>query len=358
MARPNFSKHEAAPPQSAPDSQYSDTSSSSRKPIAPNWLNHWSRRRKGEVWGFVGFYVADEARREEFEEEVRRIIGIQFGGAGSELPDYDDARAKFEIRWIEHNGAVAADADTLRKRYAEMRPDLPSGLAQELFLCATPEAVDSVLAPDTTDRPTAASKWWRADAPFLVAIAADTDPGLEEGHEERDWFRPVFKVAAETLVEELWWLLDSDIMPLRRITRYTKGHGERDAELEDIDLALAGLNTVDPSVYWVAEHAFEKQQFRDAVEWRAAGETAGGTTLTAEAAPFTVVFDTNEICQGNWPPVTFLSSTIVRGWAGHIDDVFTGLGRTVYVVLNNANIGDLRECDADFNWYEEYVVVG
>ncbi|KAI0107412.1 hypothetical protein F4776DRAFT_645167 [Hypoxylon sp. NC0597] len=235
MPRPNFNKQAA---EGEKGSSPALPSSSSRKPIAPNWLKHWSRRRRGQVWGFIGFRAADEARWEEFDEEVRRIIELQFESAGSELPDYEEARAKFEIRWIEDDGAVAADADALRKRYAELRPDLPSGLAQELFLCAMPEAVDSVLTPDTADRPTAGSRWWRADAPFLVAVAANSDPGLEEGHEERDWFRPVFKVAVETLVEELWWLLDSNIMPLRRITRHTRGLGgqtETDSDgLDDI----------------------------------------------------------------------------------------------------------------------------
>ncbi|OTA55850.1 hypothetical protein K449DRAFT_387887 [Hypoxylon sp. EC38] len=211
--------------------------SSSHKPIAPNWLKHWSQRRKGQVWGFVCFRATGETRWKAFEEEVRRIIDVQFESAAAlEFSDYEDARAKFEIRWIEDDRASTADADVLRKRYAEMRPDLPSGLAQELFLCATPEAVDSVLTPDAADRPTADSKWWRADAPFLVAVAADSDPGLEEGHEERDWFRPRFKVAAETLVEELWWLLDSDIMPLRRITRYTRGlGGQAETDGDDLD---------------------------------------------------------------------------------------------------------------------------
>ncbi|XXH02562.1 hypothetical protein Hte_008939 [Hypoxylon texense] len=223
---------------SSSSSSPSPSSSPLRDLIAPNWLKHWSRRRKGQAWGFVGFVAAGEARRAELEEEVRRIVDVRFDGAGSELPECRDARTKFEIRWVEDDGAIAADADALRERYAKLRPDLPSGLAQELFLCATPEAVDSVLTPDTADRPAALPKWWRADAPFLVAVAADSDPGLEEGHEERGWFRPVFKVAAETLVEELWWLLDSGIMPLRRITRYTRGYGElgRQAESDSDDL--------------------------------------------------------------------------------------------------------------------------
>jgi hypothetical protein len=40
----------------------------------------------------------------------------------------------------------------------------------------------------------------------------------------------VFKVAAEVVVDELWWLLDSDMMPLRRIIRGVKGVGGEEAE--------------------------------------------------------------------------------------------------------------------------------
>ncbi len=93
MPRPDVSK-QPAPPQSAPapDSQYFDALSSLHKPIAVNWLKHWGQRRKGQVWGFVGFRAADKARWNEFEEEVRRIIDIQFESAGLELPDLEDIR--------------------------------------------------------------------------------------------------------------------------------------------------------------------------------------------------------------------------------------------------------------------------
>jgi len=47
----------------------------------------------------------------------------------------------------------------------------------------------------------------------------------------------------------------------------------------------------------------------------------------------------------------------VRGWAGNINDAFTGLlGRTTDQGLSNANMVNLQVCDADFNTYKEYVV--
>ncbi|KAI1127424.1 hypothetical protein F5Y10DRAFT_278108 [Nemania abortiva] len=208
------------------------TPSSMGSIIVPNWLKHWERRRRGQPWGFVAFRAAcyeDEARWTEFKMEVQRIIDIQFervATTGSEIPYFKDARETFAIRWVEDDASVTLNADALREKYNEMRSDIPSAFSQELFLCATPESVDSVLITDASDRPTADSAWWRAGAPFLVAVTADGDPGLEEGHEERGWFQPVFKVAIETVVEELWWIVDSDIMPLRRLTRYMRGQDE------------------------------------------------------------------------------------------------------------------------------------
>ncbi|KAJ8117574.1 hypothetical protein ONZ43_g4181 [Nemania bipapillata] len=227
----------------------------------PNWLKHWSRRRRGQPWGFVAFRAAcrdDEARWEEFKLEVQRIINIQFERVSkpeSKPPDFEEARENFEIRWIEDDTTISLNADAFRSKYAELRPNLPSGLSQELFICATPESVDSVLAVKTSNRPTADSAWWRSNAPFLVAVTADSDPGLEEGHEERSWFQPAFKVAIESMVEELWWLIDSDMMPLRRVTRYTKGHGE---------LGVAGLNDSDglEDIWWTIAPSPERLQKR------------------------------------------------------------------------------------------------
>ncbi|KAF2966776.1 hypothetical protein GQX73_g6779 [Xylaria multiplex] len=124
-------------------------------------------------------------------------------------------------------------------------------------------------------------------------------------------------------------------------------------------VGIIGLTTLDPDVDWVAEHVFEKQEFRDAVQFMTAGETATGSSLAAGAAPFAGVFDSGGIFQDNWPTTTFPSLTIVRDWAGNINDAFTGLlGRTTDAGLNNAHMINLQVCDADFNRYKEYVVAG
>ncbi|KAL3292533.1 hypothetical protein RB213_014182 [Colletotrichum asianum] len=199
----------------------------------PNWLKHWSERHKGQTWGVVAFRTAsydDPQRWEAFVKEVGRTVDIPFQRAVEEgnvpeasMESIEEARSKFEIRWIEDVALADESADELRARFDDLKPVLPAGMSDKVFLVASDEAVASVLDLEEAKRPTTKSKWWRPSAPFLVVVAVDPDPGLEEGHEEREWFRPVFKVAAEVVVEELLWLLDSDIMPLRRITRSVKG---------------------------------------------------------------------------------------------------------------------------------------
>lgn len=53
-------------------------------------------------------------------------------------------------------------------------------------------------------------------------------------------------------------------------------------------VGITGLTTLDPNVDWVAEHVFEKQEFRDALEHMTAGTTPSGQALTAGAAPFSI----------------------------------------------------------------------
>ncbi|KAJ3955204.1 hypothetical protein N0V92_008288 [Colletotrichum tropicale] len=199
----------------------------------PNWLKHWSKRNKGQTWGILAFRAAsydDSQRWEAFVKEVGRIVEIPFQMAVEEgnVPDesmksIQGASSKFEIRWIEDVALAEASADNLRARFDDLKSNLSAGMSDKVFLVASDEAVTSVLDLEEAERPTTKSKWWRPSAPFLLVVAVDPDPGLEEGHEEREWFKPIFKVAAEVVVEELLWLLDSDIMPLRRITRSVKG---------------------------------------------------------------------------------------------------------------------------------------
>ncbi|KAK3299585.1 uncharacterized protein B0H64DRAFT_102378 [Chaetomium fimeti] len=232
-------------------SEAAPSGSESAKPAStPDWLRNWRRRHRGQKWGFVAFRTVlygDEEGWDGYKKRLDGIVSMAFEREGGGLEDWEQAKDNFELRWIEDPELAGADAMALRGRYEELGKDLPAGLSQCLFLCASQEAVDSVTSLDEDDLPTLESVRWRPTAPFLLAIAADANLGLEEGHEEREWFKPVFKVAAETIIDELWPLVDSIGMPLRRITRHVKGSSElgpeetADAgeELEDIWWTMA-----------------------------------------------------------------------------------------------------------------------
>lgn len=233
----------------------------------PNWLRRWRKRSQpgSDVdggtnwpWGFVVFCVGayggihdpdrqDPTRWDEYKNQIETLVRLPFQhhgeGTSTVSPvDYHDAAAGFELRWVEDEALAGADAAVLRTRYTEMRGSLPSGLAQDVFLCASNEAIASVVDSGGVAHPTTGGTRFCPDGPFLLALAADGDTGLEEGHEEIGWFKPVFRVAVETVADELWWLVDSQAMPLRRLTRFVQGSGElsgevsrtEDAELERI----------------------------------------------------------------------------------------------------------------------------
>jgi hypothetical protein len=209
----------------------------------PRWLQYWQKHCGSErgQWGFAAIRTTcydDETRWHEFKTRFQKVVEMPFSyDADSREPGVAEAKATFQILWIENDPRQldGANVATLRNTYADLRPDLPAGLSQNVFLWISSDVVESILGND--DDTAAAevpqpslTKRWRPSAPYVLAVAADADPGLEEGHEERRWFRPVFKVAAEVLVDEFWWLLDSNMMPLRRITRGVKGVGDEEAE--------------------------------------------------------------------------------------------------------------------------------
>jgi hypothetical protein len=103
----------------------------------------------------------------------------------------------------------------------------------------------------------------------------------------------------------------------------------------------------------------EKQEFKTALEYMAAGVTPLGNALKAGAVPFQQVFGANGIFQQNWPTSTFTTEAFTHTWQGNINDFFTGiLGRTSDAGLNNRFLENLQVCDRDFNVYKEYMVKG
>ncbi|CAN9262460.1 unnamed protein product [Alternaria alternata] len=246
-------------------------------PPPPDWLKTWRKRAGGNgggAWGFVAFCTSSaiaampESDVAKFHTRVREMAEIPIQKAleeeGQPANEIDEARRSFEIRWVEVDdddedvkgekgkGEVETGEDWVEKAragYRAMRESgvLPSGLDLPVFLCASPAAVASVLRTSPAEVKEAhegKSRWRSGDVPFLLVAAAETEQGIVEddddddddddeeeeeeeetkvGGGERSWFKPVFKAAAEVLVDELWWIVAEQMMSLGQMTRFVRG---------------------------------------------------------------------------------------------------------------------------------------
>ncbi|KAJ6779624.1 hypothetical protein PWT90_05638 [Aphanocladium album] len=212
----------------------------------PDFIKRWKQWHGGGEVGFVTFRTAlydDEAKWNTCKERLSRILSLSFDRVvrwhrWHEYEEITEARPKFKLHWIEDKSLEGADAEALRARYLQLRErkELPRSMDHTMFFCASPQAVESVLSlEDEDDFPTVESKYWRNDAPFLLAVMEweQVDPHGEEEpydpddpHDERNWYKPVFKVPAEIVWSELWLYEDSSIGEPTRMTRNVKGSAE------------------------------------------------------------------------------------------------------------------------------------
>ncbi|KAJ8110734.1 hypothetical protein OPT61_g6494 [Boeremia exigua] len=199
-----------------------------------------------------------------FHARARELAEIPIQKAleeeGQPADEIAEARRSFEIRWVEvddiEEGAKGGEGkggegkgeagtrgdwvEKARVSYRAMRESgaLPSGLDLPVFLCASPAAVASVLRTSPAEVKEAhegKSRWRSGDVPFLLVAAAETEQGIVEEEDdeaeeevkvsdgERSWFKPVFKAAAEVLVDELWWVVAEQMMSLGQMTRFVRG---------------------------------------------------------------------------------------------------------------------------------------
>lgn len=242
-----------------------------RPPPPPlNWLKTWRKRTGGDVggaWGFVAFCTSSavaaipESDVAKFHTRAREMAEIPIQkaleGEGQAADEIAEARRSFEIRWVEvdddnedakgegkkgEEGTGGDWVEKARASYRAMRESgvLPSGLDLPVFLCASPAAVASVLRTSPAEANEAHDgkpRWRSGDVPFLLVAAAETEQGIVEeeddddeeeeetkvGGGERSWFKPVFKAAAEVLVDELWWVVAEQMTSLGQMMRFVRG---------------------------------------------------------------------------------------------------------------------------------------
>lgn len=221
-----------------------------RQQRPPEWLKTWRKRAGGGVWGFVAFCPSSavaamsESDVAKFRTRAREMAEMPIQKAEEEegqpaTDEIAEARRSFEIRWLVVDDDGEDWVEKARASYRAMRVSgvLPSGLDLPVFLCASPAAVASVLRTSLAEAKEAHEgkpRWRSGDVPFLLVAAAETEQGIveeddDEGAEtrvgggERSWFKPVFKAAAEVLVDELWWVVAEQMMSLGRMTRFVRG---------------------------------------------------------------------------------------------------------------------------------------
>ncbi|VUC37593.1 unnamed protein product [Clonostachys rosea] len=228
-----------------------EASSTPRPPLpTPDWLKTWKRFYRGRPWGFVAYRIGDTSiDHEEFQNRIKKIVELPFDAAveqGHVADEIAEARSTFEIRWVdpEDNGSsestegdttspgVVDPVERLRANYRALRESdgFPPGLHLPLFLCASPGAMASVLDMPPSSQPGTKSPRWRPGAPFLLVVAAedqqspvDDETGEPSGGGEKEWFKPVFKAAAEVLAEEMWWVAERQITSMGKLTRFIRG---------------------------------------------------------------------------------------------------------------------------------------
>lgn len=220
---------------------------------APDYLRQWRRHCNGGPWGFYAFRTAlygEDERWQEFKARFDTIVNIPFDQVvedhhGHEYEEVAEARKMFTVSWIEDEQLAGANADVLRKRYIQMKEDneVEGMLDLDMLLYASPEAVESILSPDPDDLPTTKTLAFRDEAPFLLAVLmeesmnsqSDDEPyDAKDPNDEANWYKPIFKVPVEVLVNELWMTMEDPIMELTQITRNVRGSTELGGELPEI----------------------------------------------------------------------------------------------------------------------------
>lgn len=211
----------------------------------PDFMKQWQKRHRGGSWGFVAFRTAlydDENEWAEFERRIQCILNVAFDQVvqqhrGHEYEEVAEARKSFKLQWVQDEELEGATAETLRKQYIEFTKNavVPVSMDYNMFLCASPEAVESVLSLDTDNLPTTKSSYWRDDAPFLLVVMKeetlnphgdDEEYDPADPHHESNWYKSVFKVPVEIVPDILWDLIDRDYISPTRITRGVKGSTE------------------------------------------------------------------------------------------------------------------------------------
>lgn len=198
--------------------------------LRPNWLTIYDRRCKGRAWGFVVIKAfksdGDDGTWTKFKLKLEEISRLPF--ALEKFHNVDEASSHWTLDWLEEDYEKQPDLDIkeLQTKFAShISAQSENFLSSKLFLVATQGVVSQVLKqamPDTE------AKRWRAGAPYILAL-----PG--EGSAK------AFRVASETLADELWVALEglessvSDISASVQPVSLVAGEGPAVDDIDDLE---------------------------------------------------------------------------------------------------------------------------
>ncbi|KAL2828494.1 hypothetical protein BDW59DRAFT_159698 [Aspergillus cavernicola] len=207
-------------------------------PSPPDLMRIWKGGHQGQPQGergFVGFgtraaaavaeWMAGSTGKgvEEFQDRVREIVEIPFGAAleeGQVAEEIGEARGMFEIRWVQlddeeeedkegEEDEIEEEADLVERLCARYRSMQESGTSPTVF--------PSQYFLLHLHQPPA----WRPGAPFLLAVSTEEEQGVVDDDPEAveqfgrskeiESFKPVFRVAVEMLVGELWPVVEEHL---------------------------------------------------------------------------------------------------------------------------------------------------
>ncbi|KZF20248.1 hypothetical protein L228DRAFT_262923 [Xylona heveae TC161] len=179
-----------------------------------------------EEWGFVVFQCTGYAKEQQqrwtaFRQRWDEIINEETSRHRGTSPRVDEAVRLIRFQWVSDPSLDGASMGQVAERYKNMH--LPRGLNNSICLAVTPASLDSVL---TSPLPSSAPRSKRAKIPYVVAVSKECiDPPThqeeEEEEEEEDIagqdFKGYFKVAVESLLQELFPIVALDITDLYKL---------------------------------------------------------------------------------------------------------------------------------------------
>ncbi|KZP28371.1 hypothetical protein FIBSPDRAFT_817236 [Athelia psychrophila] len=198
----------------------------------PNFMMAMSRHAHGKKddewpeWGFVGFRATygDEDAWGAFLKRFGEVLDETFDFYAS-VKGMAEVRAKFRVRWIEDPALDGAAPQEIGNRFRGME-HTDCFFPHSLCLSVTQKALESVL---TSPMPASAKLRWRPQIPFVLAVAAEcgeripNNPGDEDEEEAGDNFRGYFNVAVESLLDELFTIVVTDMSAPYEFGAFVKG---------------------------------------------------------------------------------------------------------------------------------------